>query len=237
MKKTLRSISGQGTTEMVFLIPLFVVLGAGAIFVSYMCWQGVKAQEAANVAARIAGQETVGGAQDYSTLLRDNGLVTSVGVNTAGDPDPSSCTQANSAQMQACLDNLLKTNGGSGSTVGNNGTKTPANGGSGVYWSYRKLVYALFSTGEQKNLFVPTPVTRGGESEVTVARVMRPPKIFGWQPPIVSIEAKAYGGEDTYMYSLPRWGETSSNGASGGVPYWETLFKNNANLKANTDNQ
>lgn len=222
--------SGQAMTEMVILIPLLVMLAAGAISVSYMCWQGVKVQEAANLAARIAGQETVGTARDRAQVGRDNGLDTSLGVYAAGDPDPNTaCNQADSNQRQNCLDQFVKTNGsGSSGGVGGYGTKLDgnANGAQGVYWNYRRLVYSLFSPGEQKQLFVQPAITRGDESEVKVSRVMRPPKIFGWQMPIVTVEAKAYGGEDTYMYSLKRAGHTNNNAQT----LWEKLMQN-PNLK------
>jgi len=212
--------SGQGITEMVFLIPLFVILGVGAVSVSYMCWQGIKVQEAANVAARVAGQETVGGAKDFATMMQDNGLVTGLGVNAAGDPDPSTeCDQADAVSRQTCLTNLANGNG-AGSSIG---TKLAGDGGGvkGVYWDFRKLIYSLFTPGEQKRLYVPTPTTRGGVSEVKVTRIMQAPKIFGWQAPPVSVSAKAYGGEDPYMYSLPRFGHTNS----GGDPFWQQVFK------------
>ncbi len=225
--RPLRSNKGQGTTEMVFLIPLFVTLAAGAIFIVYMCWQGIKVQEAANFAARVAGQESVGGARDYATLLSDNGVLTAVGSTAAGDADPSTCQQADTTKMQACLDSMLATNGGSGAGAGNLGTKTPASGGgTGVYWSFRKAVYNMFSAGEQKNLFVPAPATRGGITEVKVNRVMRAPTIFNWHPPIVSIEGKAYGGEDTYMYALRRFGHTGGITTNNtDLPFWQQILQ------------
>src|SRR5262245_39084837 len=52
---------GQGTTEIALMLPLFVILLGGVLFVGYMCWQGLKVQQAANLAARIQGQERVAG--------------------------------------------------------------------------------------------------------------------------------------------------------------------------------
>jgi hypothetical protein len=220
MKKIIGE-QGQGMMEMVFLLPLFVILGAGAIMVAYMCWQGIKVQEAANVAARVSGQETVGLAKDLSTLMQDNGLVTGLGVQAAGDPDPSeACTQTDPIKKQDCLGKFLK-----GPQFGAKLGADPG-GTQGVYWGFRKMVYDMFSPGEQKRLFVLAPENRGTVSEVTVKRVMQGPEVFGWKPPIITVEAKAYGGEDTYMYSLPRSGRTGTNGNGGSNLLWKQIFSN-----------
>src|ERR1051326_2875203 len=46
---------GQAITEMVIVIPLLIMLLSGAMAWVYTCWQGVKVQQAANIAARIQG--------------------------------------------------------------------------------------------------------------------------------------------------------------------------------------
>lgn len=232
--KRLLSRAGQGTTEMIFIIPLFVMLAAGAISIIYMCWQGIKVQAAANVAARVAGQETVNLAVNFAQIVQDNGGTTAVGVNAVGDPDPlGQCNQSDPAAQQKCIaDNFVGQNGS-----GNNtrfGTKADASGaGPGVYWRFRELAYNMFTPGEQKRLYVPLPTTRNGETEVKVTRVMQAPEIFGWKMPPVVVEGKAYGGEDPYMYSLPRGGHTNSTGANSDKPFWQQIFLNNSNkLKA-----
>lgn len=224
---------GQATTEMVFLLPLLVVLAAGCAFVAYICSQGLKVQEAANLGARIAGQETVGGAKDLATLQQDNGGVTSFGVSSAGDTDPSTCDNLQGQQQQQCLNGILNQGGALG-------TKASKDFGQGVYWNYRKLIYNLFNRGEQSKLYVPLPKQVDGMSEVRVARIMQPPQVFGWKPPTIKIEAKGYGGEDTYMYSLPRFGRTGNNASS---PFWQQLFngtdgnaQNRPSLKDNDPN-
>src|SRR5262245_41063657 len=74
--------SGQGMTEIVIMMPLFVILACGVLSIGYMCWQGLKVQEAANLAARIQGQERVSGGASTDTILQDNGL------DAAGDRLP-----------------------------------------------------------------------------------------------------------------------------------------------------
>lgn len=204
--------AGQATTEMIFLLPIFVILTAAAVFFAYIGWQGVKVQNAANLAARIAGQEYVGGAKDFATIMQDNGLVTSLNVQAAGDGDPTECAaKPTGDEQRKCIDKLA------------NGKPKLAGGptSGGLYWSYRRRVYEMFSAGEQDRLFVPTPVSRNETIEVKVIRTLVPPKIMNWQMPPLVLVGQAYGGEDTYVYGLPRFGTVS--GGPGAKKFWEEI--------------
>src|SRR5688572_3895751 len=74
--------AGQATTEMLFILPLLLILAACAAYITYICWQGLKVQQAANLAARINGQERVGGAKDFNQIYLDNGLSNSMNTLT-----------------------------------------------------------------------------------------------------------------------------------------------------------
>src|SRR5262245_46086027 len=72
------SNSGQSMSEMVLLIPLMAMLMVGSGVIVYLCWQGVKVQQAANLAARITGQERLSGGTSVDAISRDNGLLNDV---------------------------------------------------------------------------------------------------------------------------------------------------------------
>jgi hypothetical protein len=198
----LHSSRGQATTELILLIPLFVILTGGALCTGYMCWQGLKVQEAANLAARIQGQERVAGGPSVQAIQNDNGL------NGFGDRVPDLATIKNS-----------------GSTPGPLPGHNPPQ--SGVYAKFYKAVQSMFGPGEQQKLFVPQPIVRDNSDEVDVVRVLQPPKFFGVNIPGMEFQARAYGGEDPHMYGLPRWGETG-NGSSNNL-FWQTAVTNKNN--------
>jgi hypothetical protein len=153
-----------------------------------MCYQGLKTQQAANLAARIQGQERVMGGATARSILDDNG-----GADGSGDwvpasnPDPEAESPALHARAGAAPS--LRS----------------------VYGRYYKAAKDLF--GARDKVFVPPPISGVNTDQVRVVRVMNPPKMFGLQLKPMVVEATAYGGEDSRMYGLPRWG-TSSNGAS-----------------------
>ena len=74
MKKTRRCRSGQATVEMAIRSPLLLALIGGGILVVFSCWQGIKVQQGANLAARIQGEERVSASrtpQERLCALRD----------------------------------------------------------------------------------------------------------------------------------------------------------------------
>lgn len=170
------------------MLPLFMILAAGALFVGYICWQGLKVQQAANLAARIQGQERVGGGRSQQSIAQDNGL------DSGGDTVPDDSSMSGLAQDPNALDRF----------------KSAPNGG--VYGKFYQAVHEMFGPGEQQKLFVPPPEKEGINSDrIRVIRVLNPPKIFDYQMKPIKLEATAYGGEDTHMYGLPRWGKTANS--------------------------
>ena len=204
-----RSAAGQGTTEMVFLLPLLTVLAVGTLSIGYMCWQGIKVQQAANLAARVQGQERVAGGQNTYSIDQMNGVQGHV-----GDDDPTALgrTPLNSQAAASLQHNSPNSTGFSNS----------------VFGKYYSMVQQLFGPGEQKNLFIPQPTLRIGSDEVKVVRVMTPPKVFGLNMPPVTVTGDAYGGEDPMMFSLPRWGSTGDGSTPyPGQPWYQGAIKKN----------
>jgi hypothetical protein len=197
--------SGQAMSELVIILPLLVVLAGGAIAISYMCWQGIKTQQAANLAARIQGQERVAGGTSASDINNVNGL------GMGGDQDPSAL--AGQDYLTAERAQNLRPQGGAMSVRS-------------VYGKFRDAARSFFSVGERDHVFVPPPVLRSITDQVKVVRVMTPPKIFDFQLKPILVEATAYGGECTNMYSLPCWGHTGANTGSGDL-YWQQLLSQN----------
>jgi len=219
---------GQSTVEMIIIMPTLVILAAAVISIVYMSWQGVKVQQAANMAARAAGQEVVGAAQDFGKVMEDNGMMTGLGARAAGDTDPSvSCPQNDPRAQASCLEQFRQGMGG----------KLPPDAGRGMYWDYRKKVYAMFNKGEQEKLFVPAPRVRNGVVEVKVIRVMYPPKVFDWQMPPIQVIGKAYGGEETYMYGLPRGGTFSQSSGPNGKFWQKELMQMSDQVRNNPKNR
>jgi hypothetical protein len=186
--KTFKSNSGQATTEIVIMLPLFLLLAFGAIAITYICWQGIKVQEAANLAARIQGQERISGGHSEESIRQDNGL------DGGFDKLP---TAEDLSQLDSSDDGL-------------SGFKSKPAGG--VYGRYYQAVHDMFGKGEQKKLFVPPPTNVGLNTDtIKVVRVLNPPKFFDFKLKPIRLEATAYGGEDVHMYALPRWGSTEGS--------------------------
>ncbi len=201
VRRFVRRSSGQAMTEMVFIIPLLLMLAAGVMSVVYMCWQGVKVQQAANLAARIQGQERVAGGTSLASIAQDNGT-----ASTRGDWDPTKDTiKLDDARVKALRQ----------------ASKAPQSL-STVYGKLHSAVFGLFGAGEQQDLFVPLPQygSVGYSDQVKVIRLITFPKIFGLQLDPIALVATAYGGEDTHMYGLVRWGSTNSNTAAGSKRFW-----------------
>ena len=182
-----RNCAGQATSEMVILLPLFVVLIGGVISIGYMCWQGIKVQQAANMAARIQGQERVGGGATGTDINIENGIT--------GEGDELPEVDEN-GRFRGDVRNLHLAQDGS----------IP-----GVYGNFRRVVRGMFNGGEKERLYIPPPKTGANSDAVKVVRVLNPPKIFWLKLKPVVLEATAYGGEDTRMYGLPRWGKTGED--------------------------
>ena len=195
--------AGQATSEMVFILPLLIILAGGAICIVYMCWQGVKTQEAANYAARIEGQERVSGGVSADDINR------TMGLGMGGDKDPT----LNKDKMTAEEARNLRPSGGSMSITS-------------VYGKYRDEVRKMFSIGERDHVHVMPPVRNSLTDQVKVVRVMTPPKIFNFQMDPVMVASTAYGGECTNAYGLPCWAHTGDN-QSGSELYWQKLLREN----------
>lgn len=193
---------GQATTEMVFLLPILILVIGGGIALVYMCWQGLVVQQAANVAARIQGEERVGGGTSLDQIYQQNGE----GPYTSGDSDP---TQMDPKQAHV--------------------TSPPPDS---VYEKYYKVVKKMFGAYAGQT-FVPPPVIGQNVDQVTVARVISLTKLkvpgFKWKQDQAVLSGKAWGGEDTYMYGLPRWGKSGGSGGSNGQPEWKNLLRETAN--------
>jgi len=190
--------SGQAMVEMVFLIPLLMILAAGVIGVVYTCLQGIKVQQAANLVARIQGQERVAGGFSFQTIQQDNGV-----ASNSGDADPTNLKLDSQSQNWRTLQK-----------------PTPPSGT--VYAKIKDAVHNMFDPSDAPDLFVPEPKYGlvGYSDQVKVVRIWQPPSVFGWQLPPVTLDATAYGGEDSHMYGLVRWGSTSYNTLGNNSQFW-----------------
>jgi hypothetical protein len=185
---------GQAMTEMLFILPLFVAVAAAGIFVVYTSWQNVRVQQAANLAARIQGQERIGGGRSVQEIERENGV-------GAGDEDPTTTS----------------------GKVANASGSAPTGS---VYEKFHKRVKAMFPYA-RKSTYVPPPEIGQNVDRVKVIRVINLPKIpfFEWKTKDTQVKLKgeAYGGEDTFMYGLPRWGRSNSAESE-----WRSLVREGA---------
>jgi len=191
---------GQALTEMVVIIPLILMLAGGVSAVVYICWQGIRVQQSANFAARIQGQERVAGGVSLSTIQQDNGT-----ASTLGDADPTQDPKAIDSKRYQALSKSSK-------------QLAPADS---VYGRVQRAVRSFFGTSEQQGLFIPLPKygVVGYSDQVKVVRLWQPPSFFGLNLNPIELWSTAYGGEDTHMYGLIRWGSTSQNGSNGGK-FW-----------------
>jgi len=196
------AVAGQAVTEFVLLIPLLLMLAGGAIFVVYTCSQGIKVQQAANIAARIQGQERIAGGVNNSSIQGDNGVYNGAGGQPLGAPDLSQITTPLTLSML----NTFRTQRAQQAPAPNS-----------VYGEIQKAVNQFFNSSEQNNLFVPAPDygQAGNSDAVKVFRVIIPPNVFGLNFQPVMLQGRAYGGEDPRAYGLPRWGSTSPFGITG----------------------
>ena len=193
-----RSSSGQAMTEMVILIPLLVLLTGGAAAVVYACMQGLKVQQAANLVARIQGQERVAGGFNLQTIQRDNGI-----SGNTGDQDPTKQALDSQTQNWRSMPKAQPTRGT-------------------VYAKIKDAVHSFFDTSDAPDLFIPQPKygSVGYSDQIKVIRVWDPPQIFGFKIPPITLSATAYGGEDSHMYGLVRWGSTTVGSFGNNGKFW-----------------
>ncbi len=173
--------SGQATTEILLLLPVFIIMAGISLSVGYICWQGIKVQQAANLAARIQGQQRVSGGTSVNQINDENG------INDNADPFPGE--NEDLTQLGA--------------------NKAPSS--DSVYGQYRAAVREMFLPKEQERLYVKKAVQGVNSDQIKVVRVLVPPRLFGLQLRPIRLEATAYGGEDSRMFGLPRWGKVGSN--------------------------
>lgn len=194
---------GQGMVEMMIYVPLMVMLVAGAVSVSYVCWQGLKTQQAANVAARMQGQERIGGGRSSDEISQANR-----GYGAA-DPDPSRGWRNGEGEGETLYRPVAQRAEGEQQRAS-------------VYGRYRSTVRSMFSEKERPNVYVPAPVMGSNTDQVKVVRVIEFPAIFGFQPDPIVLESTAYGGEDPHTHALPRWGKTET-----GEVFWKKDLREN----------
>jgi len=65
---------GQSTSEMVLILPIFVVIATAMLATVYMSEQALKTQEGAVLAGRMVGQERVAGGIDEPSIQKANGF-------------------------------------------------------------------------------------------------------------------------------------------------------------------
>lgn len=199
--KSLHGQFGQATTEMVLVLPALVAFGAVAMVIVYTCWQGIKVQQAANLAARVQSQEKVGGGTSITEIQNENGT-----SDSSSNCDPMSVV--GSYTGSPCV--------------------APTNS---VYDKFSQLVKAMFPSNAQNDLYVQPPQEGQNFDKIKIVRVINLPKLPFWSwgsdsHPQIKLEGDAWGGEDTYMYGLPRWGKTST---SGNDPEWKRMMTQSAN--------
>jgi hypothetical protein len=191
--------AGQAATEIVLLLPLFVTLIGAGMFLLYSAWQGIKTQQAANFAARIQGQERVAGGTGLPQIDQANGAQVGEGDSMSGDT-------SNGGKVQASVN--------------------PPNDRASVYGKFYYLVKNnFFAKSVQNEVIIPQPIIGQNIDKVSVTRLINVPNIpflkSGTLPSQVQVQGTAWGGEDTYMYGLPRWGPTTGSD----TPEWKDLIK------------
>lgn len=195
---------GQSMVELALILPVVIALGLAASGVAYVCWQGIKTQEAANAAARVQGQERVGGGRNLDEIqMQNRGF-------GASDFDPSK----------------LASNAVGGASGSNSSIQPSMDGqdSASVYGRYRKMVRSQFSEKERPSVYVPPPVIGGNTDQIKVVRVINLPTLFGHEFKPIIIESTAYGGEDPRTHALPRWGAATGNSSE---PFWKKDLKGN----------
>ncbi len=192
-------------TELVIILPLFLMIaGAGISFV-YMTWQGVKTQQAASLAARVQSQERVAGGQSPDKILEQNG-----GNNTSAQDHGLMGLMDNAAREPAIQWSRAPFDAPHGQALPRKTSPEKS-----VYGNIVQRVEQMFGQKERARVYVMKPEPGNLIDKVDVVRVFNPPPFFGFKFKKIFIKATGYAGEDTYMYSLPRWGKVKVKGESG----------------------
>ena len=190
---------GQAVAELVVILPILLMLAVGVISVVYVCWQGIKVQQAANLAARIEGQERVAGGFNSASIASDNGIfpgMAGIGTNsTSGAIDPNTLEAMRTQQQSLGVMNAT------------------------VFGKVIQAAKSFFSPSEQQNVVVATPQfgAVGYSDKIRIFRTVTTPSGFGLPSKTITLEGTAYGGEDTHMYGLVRWGRDGQNAQT---PFW-----------------
>jgi len=190
--------------ELTFLLPLVIMLLGGMFFLVYAGWQDLKVQQAANLAARVEGQEKVNGGRTIYDINKENGFGPGMG-RVVVNPDVKDAT------MEISNDN----------SVG------PLSGQS-LYDRLRVMVKGLYAPGERSSVQIESPLSGQSVDQVNVYRILKMPHIPFFKdkanplPESIMLKGTAYGGEDPFMYALPRWGTTNEH---GNTPEWYILLK------------
>src|ERR1019366_5931745 len=105
---TMTKEKGQTTVEMIFVLPLLIMLAGGMIFFVYVGFQDIKLQQAANLAARVEGQEKVSGGTSTQEIDAENGFVSG---------DHPTIENASITNSDFEVDPSLQVSAGSGGTL------------------------------------------------------------------------------------------------------------------------
>jgi hypothetical protein len=191
----MKNNKGQTVTEMVFVLPLLIMLAGGMLFMVYAGWQDLKLQQAANLLARVEGQEKVSGGTSDGAIDAQNGFSSGSGYQDVNTTVNNSTFDTGNEQV------------GSGSS--------PV-----LFVRMLNLLKGLFPGG---GVSLAQPVTGINIDQVTITKVVPMFKIpflskgNAGLPKQIVLQGQAYGGEDPSMYALPRWGLASD---SGNTPEW-----------------
>lgn len=197
---------GQATTELTIILPIFLGLAGVCVAVVYMCWQGIKVEQAAMFAARVQGQERVAGGKSGDDIndININGVAGKAGPDTVPDIDNSvpvitSAGNTLDPQVQPAYRHVQPAH--SKILYGQEKDASLS-----VFQKIVAKTRALFGPEAQDHLYFPKISFGNVVDEVRIVRIFEPPSIFGFRFKPIKTEAVAYGGEDCYQYSLPRWG-------------------------------
>lgn len=203
----MKNKQGQTTVEMVFVLPLLIMLAGGMLFMVYAGWQDLKLQQAANLLARVEGQEKVSGGTSIDAINTENGWIGS----GSGFRD-----------ADAKIDDTNFGITGTGS-VSSRGAPT-------LFLRMINLLKGLFPGG---GVTLSQPRSGQNVDQITITRIIPTFKIPFMKgnaglPKQIVLQGQAYGGEDPYMYALPRWGATGNDSH----PEWRKLLSDtNRNVK------
>ena len=194
----MKNNKGQTVTEMVFVLPLLIMLAGGMLFMVYAGWQDLKLQQAANLLARVEGQEKVSGGRSINDINQENGF------------GPGSGFQDGDAKVDS-------------HNFGTGDEHVSSGGAPTLKLRMMNLLKGLFPSGG-----VSLAQPRGGQNvdQITITKVVPMFKIpflskgNAGLPKEITLKGQAYGGEDPYMYALPRWGTTDGTNN----PEWRKLL-------------